>query len=188
MISNEGLVEQMTDILVVNDLLEDVVQEADGLAIEQAVALHDTIGQVIKRGREAQAALEVHLTSIMELGERGDVEYRGQSYGKRKKADRERFDHDEIGRQLVGAVLDRMTGDADLPLPEDRAYIDGARDGARYAVQMMSDVYLSESTKAKVGELARYGINATTNADGSVRTKTFAGYELKVIPLMKGDQ
>lgn len=181
-----ALAEAAANILVVNDLLDDVIKDAEAHTAIQAVFMYDTIGQVIRKAREAQAALETHLMDVLEVGEKGDIEYRGQSFGKRKKKVQERFDHREIGKsvhkRVDRLVIDQYEGAAAL------IYQNGVHDGAGEAIRIMSEIYLSDSTKAKIGELERYGIPCKTNADGSVRTAKSSGYELKVIPLMKGDQ
>lgn len=172
MITEEAMLEAAANILVVCDLLDDVINEADSHTIEQAVVVRHTIAEVITKAKEAIAALDVHLTSEMELYE--PVQFKGWEFTNVRKAEKTRFAHGTIAGRVQKLAVTAGTDDNGETSPLE---------AVRHAVEMMRRIYLSDSTGAKVGELKRLGIDIA-----DVRTKTYGDKEIRSSPLQAGDQ
>jgi hypothetical protein len=155
------VVERRNEILVSVDLMADVAKDADMHTVDEAIILRHAAMAVAKAAKELAAALDVHLCSVMEVGEA--VDFKGWQFRRGTTKAQERFDHDEIGKR----VIDRAEQNADEHLAET-GHLRPTRTIAGDVVRMMTDIYLSESTKAKVTQLDRYGIPRNPKSDDSV--------------------
>lgn len=148
------------DVEAATDVLKDVVGISDTLTAEEAVEFRVAVERVLAECRLTIDMLNMHLLTVLE---QDVIRDRRRFYVTRKK-DHERFDHDAISGGVIRYVTaaDEETGE--LP---NRVEI------ARNAVHAMRNIYVSDSTKAKVGQLDRYGIPRDPNTDPrSVRTWT----------------
>lgn len=140
------------DILASADVLDDVHELSDSLTAVEAVEFRQAAEVVLAKARNTIAALNEQLVKVLE----GDIVRDGRRYFVRRKKDTERFDHSAI----AGGVMAHLTVLAhdEMEKGHDDDYFDGFLDGGRQAIDVMSNIYLSDSTKAKVGQLDRYGI------------------------------
>ena len=174
-----GVVEHANGILASTDLMDEIIRDVEAHTDGEAVFLHHTMAQVIAKAKLAQAALELHLLDVLEV----PIDHAGWQYRRGRKKDRERFDHREIGKRVHKfvdrTVTEQYAGD------EAIAYGNGVHDGAAEAIRIMSDLYLSDSVTAKVGQLDRLGIprNPKTSED-SVRTWVKGDRYIDVSPIM----
>lgn len=163
--TNEGVrsevVELSNDLLVSTDLMDDVIRDVEKHRVDEAILLRHTAMAVIAKAKETIAALDIHLCDVMEFGDA--VNYKGWTFRKGRTKERERFDHAEIGRWVRKAIYDQITSE------DNSDFYRGANIGAAEAIRIMSDIYLSDSTKAKTGQLDRYGIPRGKDAEGTVR-------------------
>jgi len=173
MITESEMLEAAASILVVNDLFQDVINEADAHTTEQAIVMLATVDEVIAKAKEARAALCVHLTSEMELYE--PVNFKGISYVVKRKKEQVRFDHGAIAgvvqTEAMKRAVDPETGEV------------SAHTAVREAVQLMRDVFLSPSDNPRINQLGRLGILRK-----DVETKTLGDKYVDAIPLQAGDQ
>jgi hypothetical protein len=147
------------DILVACDLMDDSIRDADKHTAGEAVLLRHAAMTLAKKVKEFAAALELHLVDVLEE----PIDFAGWQFRKGVTKKQERFDHDEIGTQ----VWKNVTATA---LARDDPQWEAVGRGAKEAVRIMRDIYLSESDKAKVGRLDYYGIPRDPRRDDSVRT------------------
>lgn len=172
----QGVVEFSNDMLVSTDLMNDLVGEVETYRVDEAVYLRHTLMTIAAKAKFAIAALDTHLVDVMEFGDA--VEYKGWTFRKGTTKERERFDHDEIARRVRTAIYEF------LPSEENGDFYRGANAGAAEAIRVMRDIYLSDSTKAKVGQLDRLGIPRGKDADGTVRHWEKGDPYIDVQPIM----
>ena len=139
------------------DVLKDVAEMSDSLKADEAVEFRVAVEHVLAQCRLTIDLLNQQIISVMEE----DVVRDGRRFYVGRKKDQERFDHDAI----CGAVLKHA-------VTADEEWTASAIAAAREAVHAMRNIYLSDSTKAKVGQLDRYGIPRDKNDPASVRTWT----------------
>jgi hypothetical protein len=171
------------DMLVFTDLASEVVVDVEKHRVDEAVLLRHTAMTVIKAAKEMIAALDTHLCDVMEFGDA--VLYKGWEFRKGRTKERERFDHDEIGKRILHRVDDVAV---ELHPDEVPQFFYGVHVGADVALRTMRDIYLSDSTKAKTGQLDRYGIPRDPRKDDSVRTYQKGDPYIKVEPIMSEPQ
>ncbi len=155
------------DILVSLNLMDDTIQDVEKHRVDEAILLRHAAETLRKKAVEMIAALDLHLVSVMEWGD--TVDHAGWHYRKGRAKERERFDHEEIRHRVTNLV--RVEGEEYRRGVTGKrfTFYDGVAWGAKRAAAILRDIYLSESTKAKVTELDRYGIPRTRDADGTVR-------------------
>lgn len=172
------VVEHANGILASTDLMTEIVRDAEAHTPGEAVYLHHTLRKVIEAAKEAQAALELHLCTVLEE----PIDHAGWQFRKGTTKKRERFDHDEIGKRVIDIAakssLDEETGEVVIP---------DERQCAANAVHMMSEIYLSDSTTAKVTQLDRYGI-PRGKSDDSVRHWEKGHTYIDISPIMSEPQ
>jgi hypothetical protein len=174
----QGVVEFANDMLVSTDLMNDLVGEVETYRVDEAVYLRHTLMTIAAKAKFAISALDAHLVDVMEFGDA--VDYKGWTFRKGRKKERVRFDHEEIGKRVADAAYDRA---AEAWGSDSEDYRTGAQRAAREAVAIMGDIYLSESTHAKVGQLDRYGIPRDPKRDDSVRTFIKGDPFIDVVPI-----
>ena len=141
------------------DVLKDVIGISDTMTAEEAVEFRIAIERVVSECKMAIDMLNMHLLTVLEQ----DVIRDRRRFYVTYKKDHERFDHDAIS----GGVIRYVTQ------PDDDGVIPSTVEAARNAVHAMRNIYVSDSTKAKVGQLDRYGIPRDPKTDAkSVRTWT----------------
>jgi hypothetical protein len=172
------VVELSNDMLVFTDLATDVVADVEKHRVDEAVLLRHTAMTVITAAKKMIEALDLHLCDVMEFGDA--VDYKGWTFRKGRTKERERFDHDEIAFGVLQAVEDVIVAGDRVPIEQ----LAGCRAGAGEAVRIMRDIYVSDSTKAKVGQLDRYQIPRDKDADGTVRHWEKGAPCIKVEPIM----
>jgi len=151
------------DVEASTDVLRDVTNLSDSLTAEEAVEFRIAVEKVLAECRLTIDMLNMQLVKVLETDV---VRDRRRFYVTRKK-DNERFDHDAI---CGGVVNHTLRGEFDFETGE---VIEPERDEAvRQAVHAMRNIYVSDSTKAKVGQLDRYGIPRERDDPRSVRTWT----------------
>lgn len=147
------------DVEAGTDVLRDVADMSDSLTPTEAVEFRVAVERVLAECRLTIDLLNMQIIKTLEQ----DVVRDGRRFYVGRKKESERFDHDAI----CGAILSHV---ADLP-----DMVDTEGDGAfaaREAVHAMRNIYLSDSTKAKVGQLDRYGIPRDRDDPASVRSWT----------------
>lgn len=156
--------ETLADMAATVDYLAALVEEADALDFETATDLRDAALRVKKVTSDLISFLEGGMLRQLEAGSR---DYGRRTWVRRKKY-AERHDH----AALAAEVRQRATWRG-----EDAA---GA---VAEAVRMMSDLYLSASTKAKVTVIDRMGLDR-----GSVISREHTGFELQVVEHDEADE
>jgi hypothetical protein len=146
------------------DVLKDVIGISDTMTAEEAVEFRIAIERVVSECRLAIDMLNMHLLTVLE---QDVIRDRRRFYVTRKK-DSERFDHDAIGGGVVRFALEQVIDTETGEIVEFDKEV-----AVREAVHAMRNIYVSDSTKAKVNQLDRYGIPRDPKTDSkSVRTWT----------------
>ncbi len=172
------VVEFANGILASVDMLAALLLEADSHSADEAVYLRHVCETVRKKAVETIAALHTHLVDVLEE----PIDHAGWHYRKGFKKETERFDHEGIGKRVRSAAVQRVMFAYDGS--DATAFKRGVTVGAAEAISIMSDIYISDSTKAKVGQLDRYGIPRNPKDDGSVRTYAKGDPIIDVSPIM----
>lgn len=149
------------DVLASTDVLRDIDELSDSLDPVDAIEYRVVVEKVLAAAKQTIDLLNTQLIRTMEAGQ--EIVRDGRMFYVSHKEDRARFDHSAIAgrviRRSVEPLLNTETGEVYDPTAED---------SARRAVQLMSDIYLSDSTKAKVTVLDLLEIKRTPNVAGSV--------------------
>jgi hypothetical protein len=127
------------DVKALDDVVNDITELSDTLDVDQAVAFRVALVSHLAAVRLAIDALDMQLVKVMELPRTEG----GWVHIVRRKKEKVRFDHGAIARRVRElAVIDENGDGVTFP-----------RVAAEQAVAMMSDLYLSDSSKAKIGAL-----------------------------------
>lgn len=164
------VVEHANGILASLDMMELVCLDADTHTVDEAVYLRHVGMQMAAKAKRMMEFLDLHLLDVLEE----PIDHAGWQFRRGRKKESERYDHDEILTQLRTQVLEEswegeFKGEAAL-LAE--------------LAERFRNVYLSDSTKAKVGQLDRYGIPRDPRNDDSVRTFRKGDRYIDVSPIM----
>ena len=142
------------DVLASCDVLRDVQEASDSMTPEECIEYRIACEAVARAAADAIALCNMQFIKMAEQ----DVVMDGRRFYVGRKKDRVRFDHDKIAGKVVTAAVDGAIG-AVTPAK-----------AAAQAVDLMSKIYLSDSTTAKVGALAALGLNTDRDNPTSVRT------------------
>lgn len=171
------VVEHANGILASLDMMEQTCMDADKHTVDEAVYLRHTAMKLIDQAKRTIAFLDLHLLDVLEE----PINHAGWQFRQGFKKDRERYDHDEIRKHIIKRVSE-VASEMNPAAPQE--FFSGVRVGADVALLTMSDIYLSDSTKAKVGQLDRYGIPRDPKRDDSVRTYEKGDKYIDVSPIM----
>lgn len=131
-------VPNVLDVEAIDKVVTDITEASDSMSVDDAVALRVALVSHRKDVDAAIAALDQQLVLTMELPRT----HGGWMHIVRRKKDKQRFDHGAIAKVVrEQAVLD------------DEGLMVTPRLAAEQAVDMMTDLYISDSTKAKIGAL-----------------------------------
>lgn len=147
------------DIDAAGMVLADITELSDSLSAEDALDYRLAIERLRAVAADTIKDLDNQLRRVLEH----QVERHGRYYWIGHKKDTERFMH--------GAIAGEVQRQALQPDP-DTGQIPDARTAVRRAVALMRGLYLSDSTKAKIGALSALGLNTDRNNPDSVRTWT----------------
>lgn len=132
------------DVKALDDVVNDITELSDTLDVDTAVAFRVALVSHLATVKLAIDMLDAQLVKVMELPRTEG----GWIHIVRRKKERQRFDHAAIAKVVrAQAVRD-----------EDGTVVD-PWEAAEQAVVMMTDVYLSDSSKAKIGALKALGID-----------------------------
>ena len=149
------------DVLAAVDVLVQAQNESDDMEFELAIALRDAAEELKRRTSETIGLLEMEMLRQIEAAPKtvGGVTYLAVNDNK------DTFDHDQIEARAVAvarlAAYDKETGEIDVG------------EAARQAAHLMRKVYVSPSTKAKVGGLGELDLDAD-----DVRTRQTKGRKI----------
>ena len=146
----------VADIEAAMMVFQDVSDLSDSLSAEDALDYRLAIERVRKAGADTISDLDTQLKKVLE----GQMVRHGRRYWVGRKKESVRFDHGKIAGTVV-----RMASQPD----EDGVFPEGVV-AARTAVDLMSKLYISDSTGAKIGALNSLGLNTDRDNLGSVRT------------------
>lgn len=139
--------ETLTDLAATVDYIHDrVTEQADRLDFDDAYKMRDWCKAIEAEAKAAAAMIETTMLKHLEAG----VQQRGSRIFKRKRNIVERFRHDLIAADLERWA--RLNATDDKGVTSVSKAIAGALDGMR-------DLYVSPSTKAKIGALDTYGMD-----------------------------
>lgn len=127
------------DILAATDLLSELIEESDTLAVDDAIQMIEVVSLLSSEARRTIDLLTAHLHKVMEKGGR---ELAGRRYTTSPRT-KQTYDHDTIAAKVIHRALK----------PDENGELPPARDAVNFAVTLMRDLYVSDSTKAKVGVL-----------------------------------
>lgn len=147
------------DIHAAADVLIDVGEYSDTMTPAQCIEHRIACEVVLKAAQDAIALLNTQFVKVAEQ----DVVMDGRRFYVGRKKDRVRFDHDKIIRHVrTLAALDH----------QDDGYerLAGINVGAEAVAAMLKQIYLSDSSTAKVGALSALGLNTDRDNPESVRT------------------
>jgi hypothetical protein len=165
------------NVLDARQVLNDARDMTDDMTAEQAVEYRLAAEKVKKAAQEVIDFCNQRLIHILD-GQPAIIR-EGRKFYVGRKAKRERYDHDAIASQVATAVLvadgliDESTGEI-VDLRFGKIAIDVAH--------AMKDVYTSDSTKVKVTQLDRFGINRDENKPNSVREVLRGAKQVHDIP------
>lgn len=162
------------DIDAAGMVLRDISELSDSLSAEEALDYRLAIEALRTQGANTISDLDTQLRLVLEK----QVERHGRYYWIGRKKESERFLHGKI----AGAVIRRALE------PDDNGEIPDAATAVRRAVALMSGLYLSPSTKAKIGKLSAIGLNTDRDNTESVRIYELGEKELKHRPIGGGDE
>lgn len=158
-------VPSIPDVKALDDVVTDITEISDSLDVDTAVAFRVALVSHLATVKLAIDALDMQLVKVMELPRTEG----GWVHIVRRKKEKQRFDHAAIARVVREyAAVDGDTG-----------VIESPRDAAANAVAMMTDLYLSDSSKAKIGALKALGIDRS-----DVETFERGDLYVDVVPVM----
>lgn len=132
------------DILAMIDVLTEVVNSCDSMGVEEALAMHDLIGQL---GSEVKRAEEMLTTAAKQHLEGGGRQIGDRMYGL-KPVGKWRFRHDT----LAAAIRVRALG-----LNETTGEMRSAAEAVDIAIGLMQAAYVTPSTEPKMGAVNLLG-------------------------------
>lgn len=132
----------VVDVKALDDVVNDITELSDSLSVDDAVAFRVALVAHQARVKLAIDMLDAQLVKTLELPRTEG----GWIHQVRRKKEKPRFDHDAIAGGVLRHLAEDWIGDDD--------YFKGARD----AITAMRGIYLSDSSKAKVGALKVYDI------------------------------
>ena len=128
------------DLLAISDVLDALAEESDSLSLEDAIVLTETLDQLQSVLRRTQSMVDTQRITLLEQ----PTVVGGRRYVPAVKYV-ERWEHYRIAKMITDRVrVDRETGE-----------IRGADEAVAQALRYFIRIYLSESTKAKKGELQK---------------------------------
>lgn len=131
---------------ITTEIHDHVTEQADRYDFDDGVTTRDALLALIDEAKTAVSLLETTMLKHLEEG----AQQRGSRLFKRKRVTAERFRHDLIRAAIASSArlsaADTETGEISATRAVD------------FAVQAMTDLYVSPSTKAKIGALDNYGI------------------------------
>jgi hypothetical protein len=132
------------DVKALDDVVNDITELSDSLKVDDAVAFRVALVAHQAKVKFAIDMLDAQLVKTLEMPRTEG----GWIHQVRRKKDKQRFDHAAIARAIrEEALLD------------DEGLLMTAREAVEEAVSMMQDVYISDSSKAKIGALKSIGID-----------------------------
>lgn len=149
----------LADVMAALDVVSQMLNECDSMTVDEALAMHDLIGQLGSEVKRAESMLETQAKQLLEGGGRqiDDRMYGVQRTGKW------RFRHDDLAEAIRVQALsvDKTSG-------EQRS----AREAVDVAIALMREAYVSNSTEPKKGLLAKLGFTDTPQIADWERTGT----------------
>jgi hypothetical protein len=128
------------DLLAISDVLDALAEESDSLSLEDSIVLTETLNQLQSVLRRTQSMVDTQRITLLEQ----PTIVGGRRYVPAVKYT-ERWEHWRIARMITDRVrVDRETGE-----------IRGTDEAVAQALRYFVRIYLSESTKAKKGELKK---------------------------------
>jgi hypothetical protein len=133
------------DVDAATEVCDMIAADADALDFDQAVEFMDALERL---RRQAKLAVDMILSTMLDHLEAGGPRQYGTRTFLPVDDTVKRFDHDEVLRKL-GAVA----------LIDDNGEIRNPGEALELMAEMVRDVYLSESTQAKVTALAKLDLD-----------------------------
>jgi hypothetical protein len=125
----------LPDVHALSDVVTDITEASDSMSVEDCIAFRLALSNHLKEVQAAVAALDQQLVLTLEVPR---VEG-GYLFSVRRRKEKVRYAHDKIARHVRDeAVLD------------DKGLLATPREAAEKATKLMRDLYISDSTKAKV--------------------------------------
>lgn len=126
------------DVEAMGVVVSDIIELSDSMSPDEAVKFRVALVHQKAEIQRAIDFLDMQLVKTMELPRTSG----GWIHTLRRKKEKQRFDHGEIAKHVrEAAVLD------------DDGLMVTAKEAAENAVDMMSDLYVSPSSKVKIGAL-----------------------------------
>jgi hypothetical protein len=151
---------------------ERITEQSDSMEFEEAVAIQDELRRAKRAAEVAIQMIDAQMMVRLEAG--GPRQFGGRVFA-RVKDYVERFDHDvliaEAVHQACNASVDMDTGALD-------PYV-----AAEAAARTMQALYLSDSSKAKMGTIDKLGIDRRT-----VRSRIFKQWKVSVTEVEREDE
>lgn len=158
------------DIDAAGMVLKDITELSDSLSAEDALDYRLAIEKLRAAAADTIKDLDTQLRRVLEH----QVERHGRYYWIGHKKDSERFIHGKIAGEVQRRALQPDPDSGEIP---------DAPTAVRRAVALMRGLYLSDSTKAKIGALHSLGLNTDRNNPASVRTWTKGEKQLEFRPM-----
>lgn len=127
----------LPDVHALSDVVTDIREASDSMSVEDCIAFRLALSTHLKEVQAAIAALDQQLVLTMETSRIAD----GYLFAVKRRKEKVRYDHAKIARHVRDAALDY----GGVPATPGIA--------AEQATKLMRDIYISDSTKAKVGML-----------------------------------
>jgi hypothetical protein len=157
------------DLLAALDVISEVAREAEGVPLDDAIALRHVLGQLADETKRANMLLETAMTAQLEQPRAVD----GVFYEVKDKGVT-RFDHDEIARHVLDRIrvelVDHETGEIPDMEPAEKAW------------RAFKIIYLSGSSSAKQSALKQL-VGITNIFDDKVAHWARTGTKIVETPL-----
>lgn len=164
------------DVLASSDVLVDVQDASDSMTAEQCIEYRVACEKVLRAAKDAITMLNTQFVKIAET----DVIRDGMRYYVGRKKDQVRFSHDVIAGKVIDTAVARTRDEKNFSTSDPSLVF--VRDGARQAVDLMTKLYVADSTDAKIGALNAIGLNTDRGNPRSVRTWTPGDKVVTVVP------
>jgi hypothetical protein len=138
-------------VMATIDLLADVDDDSDSMTAEQCIEFRVAIEKVKVACNRTLSYLDHQAVKLLD-GQPAIIRD-GRKFYIGPKTERERFDHQLIQARIIRHVLAFEEGDTG-----DSRSLLGREDAVRLAVHLMGEMYLSEATRAKKGQIDRLEI------------------------------
>jgi hypothetical protein len=128
----------LPDVHALSDVVTDITEASDSLPVEDCIAYRLALVGHLDKVRRAIDALDQQLVLTMEL----PIVEGGFIHQVRRRKEKVRYDHSVIARHVRDAAI-----------LDEKGLLVTPREAAENATRFMRDIYISDSTKAKVGAL-----------------------------------